>query len=168
VLARLEELDGVDRAEVDFAADFMRLSVRDDAAQTHALQTLNALGYGAAPVQQSTDVARWYDRRSVGELSRVEAEVISGRVTSRYAERHEMSGELQQALRSAIATSLHASFAAIDMAAGPSPADFRRDCVARAVSATTPLIGARDSAELGAILEDDLQQPHHKETRIQL
>jgi len=159
VLARLEDLKGVERAEVDFAADFLRVSVRDDAAQASAVALLAALGYGAELADRPA-IAKWYDRSSVGELSRVEAEVIAERVITRFAAGHASDRAVRLAATEAIAEALHACFTGIQLAAGPSSPHFRADCVARSVAALTPIVGQGDARELGRLLDDDMGQLH--------
>lgn len=159
MLARLEELDGVELAETDFAGDLLRLSLRDDRALTEAADALVALGYGAEPSTDAAADVRWYDARSVGELSRVEANVIAERVTTRFIETHDGAIGDAGRLRAAIADALHGCFVTVMFAAGPSSGGFRAECVARTMAAVGPIVGHR-ADELGRLLDDDMRQEH--------
>ena len=160
MLAQLEQLDGVERAEVDFAAEYLRVRVRDDAALAAAIALLDGSGYGAEVAGAAPTSARWYDRSSVGELSRVEADVIAGRVVAAYRVHRAVSDDAR--LRAAIVETLHAGFLGITLGAGPSPEAFRADCVARTVAAVTPIVGASDAGAIGALLDDDMRRVHRK------
>ena len=158
MLARLDELDGIERAETDVAGDLLRLSLRDEVAVGSAIELLVALGYGAEPAID-TGERRWYDRRSVGALSRIEADIIAARIVSRYAAAR--GGALGDSGRvgSAIADALHACFVTEALGATPSTGEFRARCVERTVAAVRPIVG--DDAELlGRLLDDDLSQVH--------
>jgi hypothetical protein len=79
VLARLETLDDVSQARVDFTGDLLKLSMRGGHALEPAIGLLNELGYSAEIVSDidAEAVGVWYDTTSVGDLSRVEAGVIA-------------------------------------------------------------------------------------------
>ncbi len=164
MLARLEELPGLTRAEVDYGADFLRLTVDDTGTVAPALALVNELGYGAVPTHDDPAVARWYDRASVGELSRIEAETIAERVVTRFAASELAPPHARDtaaaALRDAIARSLHAAFVNTTLGAGPSAMGFRAQCVTDAVATITPLVGEDGAREIGRLLGDDMSQIH--------
>lgn len=158
MLARLEALEGVERAETDFAGDLLRLSLRDEGAVALALERLASLGYGAEPTDVATD-ARWYDRRTVGELSRVEAEIIAARVTARFTDDRGVDANAADRVRAAVTDALHACFLTTELRTGPGTGEFRARCVERTVAAVRPIVG--DAADaLGRLLDDDMRHVH--------
>ncbi len=158
MLARLEEIPGLSHADVDFSADFLRLTLEGHRAVALALSLLNSLGYGAELSDAEPNVARWYDRGSVGELSRVEAETIAERVVTAFGSGRAARGP--DALRQAIAGALHAWFVSVALGAGRSDSLLRTECIARVVAAVEPLVGAADAAEIGRLLEEDMSRVH--------
>lgn len=158
MLARLEELDGIEQAETDVTGDLLRLALRDERAAGTAIELLVSLGYGAEPAAAAGD-RRWYDRRSVGELSRIEAEVIAARVVSRFAAAGDVPPDGAERVRTAVAAALHECFVAEALAAGPSTGEFRRRCVERTVAALRPVMGD-DADLLGRLLDDDMRRVH--------
>jgi hypothetical protein len=69
VLARVEGLEGVDHAQIDYRGDFLRLSVTADGALAIVTDVLKGLGYEsdrASDIDVET-VTTWYDRESVGD-----------------------------------------------------------------------------------------------------
>ncbi len=162
MLARLEELDGIERAETDFAGDYLRLTVTGETQLPVAIELLAALGYRAEDVSHATVViSAWYDARSVGELSFVEAGVIADRVLAELRARHPLGPDIAGALRAAVVDALHACFITKPLEAGPSSGDFREACVKATVAATVPVIGTSLSDELGRLLDADMRQIHH-------
>ena len=157
MLARLEELGGVERAETDYAGELLRLSLRDERALAPALVLLVSLGYGAEPTAREPVVVTWYDARSVGQLSRVEADVVADRITSRFIGTHPLAVGEATRLRAAMADALHACFVATALDAGPSSDSFRMDCVRRAVAAVVPVVGDVSANDLGRLLDDDMR-----------
>ena len=160
MLARLEDLGGIRRAETDFAGDFLRLSLTDGTPLSVAIETLATLGYRAEPAEGTAAVRTWYDARSVGELSFVEAGVIADRVLAEVAERHRLPGEGARDLRAAIVEALHACFITKTLDAGPSSGEFRAACVRATVAAAVPVVGTRLADEIGRSLDADMTQIH--------
>lgn len=170
MLARLEDLPGVERAETDFAGDFLRLTLAEDAALATAVgrtpltivvELLASLGYRAEEVfPRAVGSGVWYDARSVGELSFVEAGVIADRVLAALAERHPLAGDVARALRAAVVEALHACFISKPLAAGASSGEFRDACVRGTVAAAVPVIGTDLADDLGRLLDADMRQIH--------
>ena len=158
MLARLEEIDGVRAAETDKAADYLRLSVRDTAAATAARELLVTLGYGSELAATEPQVARWFGVGAVGELSLIEAGVIADRVLRRT--RDAFRDDAAARLRAAIVGVLHACFVNTQLTSTPSGDEFRRDCVARAVAATTPIVGDSEARVIGRLLDEDMRRAH--------
>jgi len=160
VLARLEELDGVERAETDFAGDYLRLTLSDRTQPAISIELLASLSYRAEPAPATVAVHAWYDARSVGELSFVEAGVIADRVLAAFGERHPLASDVAGALRAAVVDALHTSFIATPLDAGPSSGDLRDACVRATVAAAVPVIGDRPADDLGRLLDVDMREIH--------
>jgi hypothetical protein len=160
VLARLEDLRGVERAETDFAGDVLRLSLDDEGALPVAIDLLASLGYRAGVATGAVLVRAWYDGRSVGELSRVEAGVIADRVIAQLVEGHTLASGQAGPLRAALAGALHTCFVTNALGAGPSSGSFRDECVRVGVAAVVPVIGAVLADDLGRLLEADMRRIH--------
>lgn len=158
MLARLQELDGIEHAETDFSGDHLRLALTDRTALARATDLLVALGYVAEPAADLT-VDRWYDRDSVGDLSRVEAGMIADRVIPAVRLRHRLDADLVRALRSALVDALHRCFVEKGISSQPSPS-LRAGCVEAALAAATPIVGATVAEELARIVGADMAQDH--------
>ena len=158
MLARLEELDGIDHAETDFAGDFLRLGVTDAAALTHATDLLLSLGYVAEPV---TDIAvnTWYDTASVGQLSRLEAGVIADRVMHALRESAAIDVDGAGRLRAALVDALHRCFVETTLTARPS-AQMRMSSVAAARAIAVPIVGATMADRVAALVDADMGDDH--------
>jgi hypothetical protein len=157
VLARLEKLDGIERAETDFGGDYLRLHLRSQAAVPATTELLLALGYLAEPTD-SASVTRWYGRDEVGELSRVEAGVIADRVVTKFREVHPLPEKIA-ALREAVTDALHRCFVTTALTSAPS-LSLRTSCTEATRDAAAPLIGAELASELAALIETDMSEDH--------
>jgi hypothetical protein len=160
VLARLEDLPGVVRAETDFAGGFLRLTLAERTPLSVAVELLASLGYRAESADSDVATGAWYDARSVGELSFVEAGVIADRVLAEIKLRHPMASDVAAALRAAVVDALHACFVTRPLAAGPSSGDFRDACVRGSVAAAIPVVGTAVADDLGQLLDADMRQIH--------
>jgi hypothetical protein len=158
VLARLEELDGIERAETDFGGDYLRLQLRSRDAVSAATELLLSLGYLAEPTD-TTSVTRWYGRDAVGELSRAEAAVIADRVVQRHRAIRTLSNEVATAVRDALVDALHRCFVTTALTSAPS-LSLRTSCTAATREAAAPLIGADLADELAALMETDMSEDH--------
>ncbi|HEX9496611.1 MAG TPA: hypothetical protein VGA38_12705 [Candidatus Limnocylindria bacterium] len=157
MLARLTELDGVVRAEVDRAGDLLRLTLDRDVRDA-SIALLRELGYDADLVTDAPTTAGWYGTTSVNELSRIEAGAIADRVVPRFAREHQ--GTLDQgALREVVVGVLHRCFTERALGAG-NTGTFRQDCVRAVAAAAVPIIGVPSAEALAGLLEDDLVQDH--------
>jgi len=157
-LARLEEVDGIDRAETDFGGDYLRLHLRSRETFPIATELLLALGYLAEPTDTST-VTRWYGRDAVGELSRVEAGVIADRVLTRYRTAHALPDETAVALREVLVDELHRCFVTTALTSTPS-LSLRTSCAEATRAAALPLIGPESANELAVLMETDMSEDH--------
>ncbi len=161
MLARLEDIPGVERAETDFSGDHLRLTVADATAQDAAVELLAASGYlGEVVNEEPTD--RWYDRGSVGELSRVEAGVIAGRVLTAFRRVRSIDDGPSAALRDAIVDALHRCFTQMAITARPSPS-LRASAVTAVRDAAAPIVGGGPAAELARLVEHDMSSDHKRQ-----
>ena len=119
---------------------------------------LLALGY--VP-ESAADVAvsDWYDKDSVGHLSLVEAGVIADRVVPAVRLRHELADDLARSLRSALVDALHRCFIENAISSQPSPS-LRSSCVAAALAAASPIVGAVVAEELARVIGADMAEDH--------
>lgn len=158
MLARLQELDGIEHAETDFSGDHLRLALTDRTAVARATDLLIALGYVAEPAGDLT-VGQWYDRDSVGDLSRVEAGMIADRVVPAVRLRHRLDDDLARALRSALVDTLHRCFVENSISSQPSPS-LRAGCIEAALAAATPIVGAPIAEAVARLVGVDMAQDH--------
>lgn len=158
MLARLQELDGITLAQTDFSGDHLRLTLNDRRAITRATDMLLALGYVA---ESAADLAvdHWYDKDSVGDLSRVEAGVIADRVVPAVRLSHELDDDLARSVRSALVDALHRCFIENATSSQPSPS-LRSSCVAAALAAASPIVGAVVAEELAKVVGADMAEDH--------
>lgn len=158
MLARLEELDGIEHAETDFAGDFLRLVVTDASALTRATDLLVSLGHAAEPVTDIT-VNTWYDAASVGQLSRLEAGVIADRVMRALRGSAAIDVDGAGGLRAALIDALHRCFVATMLTARSSPR-LRMSCVAAARAIAVPIVGATLADRVAALVDADMGDDH--------
>jgi hypothetical protein len=162
VLARVEEIEGADRAEIDYRGDFLRLSLNDDGAIALIADLLKGLGYESV---RTTDgevqaVARWYDIASVGDLSRVEASVIADRIVPSFALARKLSPDQIERVRSTVVDALHHCFVSTALASGPSLGAFRLSCLRAVEDAVRPIVGRASARALAELVNADLNQDH--------
>lgn len=155
MLARLEAIDGVAEAEVDGGGHLIRLSVRDERSLGASIALLDELGHRATATS-STGGESWYDARSVGELSRIEAGFIADRIVPAFAQREGLSPERSAQLRAAVVDALHRSFVTNTFEGGGGSGAFRRACVMAVESRAGPIIGVDQARTLGRSLDADL------------
>ncbi len=162
MLARVEDLEGVDHAEIDYRGDLLRLSLSDDLALALTADLLRGLGYES---ERATDaevqmVSGWYDIASVGDLSRVEASVIAERTVPPFALTRKLSPDQTARVRSAVVDALHDCFVSTPLASGPTLGVFRLSCVRAVEDNVRPIVGRASARTLGALLNADLNQDH--------
>jgi hypothetical protein len=162
VLARLGELDGVARAEVDHAGDLLRLTL-DRNAVAASLALLRELGHEAEVVDHdvATKTTDWYDATSVNELSFVEAGVIADRVVPRFIREHGVPFD-PTTLRGLVVSALHRSFTERRIDVSASAGAFRHESVGATVAAVGSLLGPEAARAFRALLEADLSQDHRR------
>ncbi len=160
MLARLEELDGIESAQTDVAGALLRVAARDARALAAALDRLASLGYAAETDAERTVVDRWYDTTSVGDLSRAESLIIAARVAAHFDSAHGPTTADPVVLRAAIADALHRCFVTTALGAGPSSGEFRLECVRSVIAATRPLVGSTLADHLGALTDEDMRAAH--------
>ena len=160
MLARLRQIEGVDDASVDFGGTFLRLSGRGP-VQDEAIGMLREHGYEPEPVAIGAETpTKWYDLRSVDELSRVEADVIARRVVGKLGARVSLSADVAARLRDAVAAALRQCFTERDTRTDLEPGQFRDRCVERVTDAARSMLAPHQVAEFAATLEADLNEDH--------
>ncbi len=157
MLARLEAIEGVERAEVDHRGELLRLHASEAAIQD-ARRALSELGYAATEGRAVPSDARWYGSSTVRELSREEAKIISGRVLPDFALSHHLTPEDTERLSAAVADALYACFRAHTLGAGTPKGALRAGCSAQVAAAATGIVGAEAARELAASIEADLSR----------
>jgi len=167
VLARLQDVEGVSHAAVDYGGNHLRLTLDEPGALEAAMALLRELGYApelAAPGEARP--AKWYDVESVVELSAIEAEVIARRVARKFTTRTPLSRDVAGRLESAVAAALRQCFTDRDAGPDAKPGEFRKQCLeAAAVSARDMLDGAQ-VADFVRTLEADLNEDHTHDAGI--
>lgn len=160
MLARLEGLAGVDHAEIDYSGDLLRLSVSDDLALAPIADLLKRLGYESAQASDAEvqTVTSWYDNKSVGDLSRVEASVIAGRILPPFALIRKLSPDQTDRVQAAVVDALHNCFVNTPLASGPSLGQFRLSCVRAVEMSVGPILGRGSARTLAELVNADLNQ----------
>lgn len=156
MLARLEAIDGVAAAEVDHRGELLRLELSSDRALEDAVQAMRELGYGADRLGLAPEVARWYGRDTVRELSREEGAVIAERVVAAFAREHATAAPTAASLEDAVARALYGYFAAHALERDTEPGVLRREVAAAVEAAARDVVGADGAHELAALLSADL------------
>jgi hypothetical protein len=161
VLARLEALEGVAAAGTNYAGDLLRLRLSDDVAPEVQL-LLSDLGYEGEVVLPDAVPATtvWYDTRSVGELSHIEAAVIADRIVPPFASERELSVDEATRLRAAVVAALQDAFLRYATAGAGGTGAFRSECVLATVTAARAIVGMESARALGDLLDVDLGQDH--------
>jgi hypothetical protein len=162
VLARVEGLEGVDHAQIDYRGDFLQLSLTDDGALAIVTDVLKVLGYESdrASDTDAQTVSSWYGLESVGNLSRVEASVIADRILPSFVATRRLSPGQTDDLRSAVRDALHNCFVNTALANGPSLGEFRLSCVRAVEDTARPIVGPASARTLAVLLNADLTKDH--------
>jgi len=154
VLAHLEEVVGVSRAEVDRHGTLLRVHLVDASATGPLIARLQELGFIAQVMPNEKSVARWYDRDAVGELSAEEAGVIARRVVPRFSRDHRLTDV--EVIISVVTAALHQCFVTNVLEVG-TPTHALDDSFGRAVHAATQAqLGDELASSLGRDIEADL------------
>lgn len=158
MLARLEDLDEVDRAETDVAGEHLRLTMRRGSGIVAARELLAALGYVAVEATADPKV-RWYDRQSVGELSRVEAHAIAERVLAQLRRSRQIDAALVRSLGVVVVEALHRCL--LDSALTSSPTDsLRRRCIDATREAVTAVASDALGRAVADLVASDMSEDH--------
>jgi hypothetical protein len=162
VLARLEALEDIDHAQVDFSGDLLKLSLRSEHALDLAISALSELGYGAerASAADVDAITVWYDPTSVGDLSRVEAGVIADRIVPPFARARKLSPAATTRVRTAVVDALHDCFVSNALGSGPSLGEFRLSCERAVEDAVRAVVGPEPAHALAALLNIDMSEDH--------
>ena len=162
MLARVEDLVGVDHAQIDYRGDFLRLRLTADGALAIVTDVLKGLGYRSDRASDTDvqNVTSWYDLESVGNLSRVEASVIADRVLPSFVATRKLSPGQTDDLRSAVRDALHNCFVNTAIANGPSLGEFRLSCVRAVEDTARPIVGPASARTLAELLNADLTKDH--------
>jgi hypothetical protein len=156
VLARLEEEQAVESAEVDRRGELLRVCLRSSFNVSGVVDLLMNLGF-AAEVVEHADVgsAHWYGLGTVGELSREEAEVIARRVVPLFARRNGVVVGEVEALVDLVASALHTWIISNTLDAAPHGV-LNSGCGRAVEDATLPRLGPDRAAALGSAIAADL------------
>jgi ABC-type dipeptide/oligopeptide/nickel transport system permease component len=162
VLARVEGLEGVDHAQIEYRGDFLRLSLSDVDALASTAELLKVLGYESerAGDAEVRTVSTWYDTESVGDLSRVEASVIADRILPSFVLIRKLSPDQTDGVRNAVVDALHNCFVRTALANGPSLGEFRISCVRAVEDTARPIVGPASARTLAELLNADLTKDH--------
>lgn len=162
MLARIEDLEGVYHAEIDYRGDLLRLSVSDDLALALTSRLLMDLGYASERASDAEvgGAISWYDNESAGELSRVEAFVIAGRTVPPFATARNLPPDQTERVRSAVVDALHNCFVGTRLASGPSLGEFRLSCVRAVEEGVRPIVGRAAALAIAELVHSDLNQDH--------
>ena len=162
MLARVEGLEGVDHADIDYRGDLLRLFLTADGALAIVTDVLKGLGYRSDRASDTDvqNVTSWYDLESVGNLSRVEASVIADRVLPSFVATRKLSPGQTDDLRSAVRDVLHNCFVNTAIANGPSLGEFRLSCVRAVEDTARPIVGPASARTLAELLNADLTKDH--------
>ena len=157
MLARLEEEQAVENAEVDRRGELLRVRLRSSFNVSGVVDLLMNLGF-AAEVVQHADVgsAHWYGLGTVGELSREEAEVIARRVVPLFARRNGVAVGEVEALVDLVASALHTCIASNSLDAAAPHGVLNSACGRAVEDAALPRLGRERAAALGNAIAADL------------
>ena len=157
MLARLEQEDGVELAEIDRRGELLRVRVAASAEVTRAIGRLQELGFVAELIiDTAVDIPRWYGTESVGELSLEEADVIADRVVPEFARPHGIDASESDTLRDLTAKALHECFVTHTFDAATPIGALNRLCGRAVEAATSAHLGADRALGLGQAVEADL------------
>ena len=160
MLARLQQIEGIDEASVDFGGTHLRLSGRVSGVE-NAIAILRERGYEPEPVAIGNEAqTKWYGLGSVDELSFVEADVIAGRVVAKLGAGVSISADVAARLRSGVAGALRECFTERDTRTEHEPAQFRDQCVKKATEVARSMLAPHLVAAFVATLEADLNEDH--------
>ena len=162
MLARLEEVEGVSHAAVDYGGNYMRLTFTAPKALETAMDVLRELGYEpSVTAPGEITPSKWYDVSSVFELSAVEADVIARRVVGKVTMRTLLARDVADRLQIAVSAALRGCFANRDASPDANPGAFRSDCLqAVAAAARASLDDSGVAADFVRTLEGDLDEDH--------
>ena len=157
MLARLDAIPGLQKAQVDHRGELLHLVVAEEDVLAIVGRELSTLGYLAEPLSgvNASDV-RWYAFDDVRDLSREEAEIIARRVTSAFARPHPLPDSETVPLEQAVADALYSCFASNDLGAGVPARGLRRECCEAVERAVLSLIDEQAAREYVALLSNDL------------
>lgn len=161
MLARLEQIDGVTRAEVDYGGNYMRLTCAGPNAQREATGLLREMGYQPEVANADAAPSQWYDVARVQELSAVEADVIARRVVGKFGRIHPL-GHDALALEAAIAAALRKHFEEHRDRTDLGPGAFRREAIQSVRSAALTVLDPAMAEAFGDALEADLNDDHSR------
>lgn len=127
MLARLEQLPGVERPEVDGSGAFLRATIEPPADADELRAALAGLGYASDPASDAdADDLRWYDTRTARQISRTQAEVLAAEVIAPFAQAHGLAPGTTSQLMAVARERLYEAFTGHDLGPGTAPAEFMR------------------------------------------
>ena len=154
MLAHLEEVVGVSRAEVDRHGTLLRVDLVDASVTAAMIARLRDLGFSGQVIENDSSVGRWYGRDEVGELSGEEAAVIARRVVPKFSREYQLADP--DAIIGVVTAALHQCFVTNVLDDG-TPTHVLDDACGRAVQAATRAqLGEELASLLGRDIEADL------------
>ncbi len=157
MLARLAAIADVERAEIDHRGELLRLRA-SAAALADARRVLAELGYEASDADAPEADVRWYGSRTVAELSREEATIITGRVVPGFAASHRLTPEEAERLSAVVAEALYDCFRAHTLGPSAPKGALSALCSDQVAAAATGILGAYGARELAASIEGGLSR----------
>lgn len=159
MLARLQEQDEVETAEVDRRGELVRLRLKSTSDVSGVMNLLLDLGFAGEVVGVAdVGVSDWYGLGRVGELSQEEGRVIAQRIVPSFALENGLTAGELDVVTELVATSLYACFHASTLDATVPHGALNSAC-GRAVSeAVRERLGPERAAALGHAIEVDLAE----------
>jgi hypothetical protein len=158
VLARLQQVDGLEAAEVDHSGELLRVALAGPDALAAVRATMRELGYDAVEGATAPADARWYSGATARDLSREEAGVIAARVVPPFARLTSLATGDADRLRGIVADALYGVFSTHALHSGADRGTLRGPIFDAVRDAATPLIGADAADALVGALRSDLDR----------
>jgi hypothetical protein len=159
VLARVEEEEGVETAEVDRRGELMRLRLKSVSDTSRLVDLLRDLGFAGEVVGDAdVRVPHWYGLGSVGELSREEATIIARRVVPVFAQHIGLAATEVDAVTDLVATALYDCIRPTTLDPSTPPGALNSACGLAVQDAARQRLGPYRAAALGHAIEADLAE----------
>lgn len=158
MLARLDRIEGLDRAEVDHSGELLRLASARPEAFAAVRAAMRELGYDVTEETMAPPDARWYGSATARDLSREEAGVIAQRIVPPFAGAHGLAPGDADRLRDIVANALYRVFSSHALTQEAAPGALREESLGAVMEEAAPLIGQEAAGALAAALRQDLDR----------